>query len=201
MSERNRRRAVVLRSIAALAIVLAGSACGRQGAPMASTSVQQGTPAAPFTLLDQFGRRHRLADFRGSVVLLTFVDPRCTGICPLTADLLRRAKSSLAGDPTVQLVAIDANPEATSVADVRRWSVRQGMLHEWLFLTGPLRQLRRVWAEYGIRVVEQGGDVAHTSVIFLIDPIGRERGVFPIAARSGIPAEVDALAQTVRRID
>jgi cytochrome oxidase Cu insertion factor (SCO1/SenC/PrrC family) len=188
----------------AVAVVLAAatSAACATGGPSgpASSDVQYGSQAAPFSLVDQFGHRRQLSDFRGSVVLLTFIDPHCTGVCPLTADLLRRAKESAGGDPSVQLVAIDANPKATSVDDARRWSVRHGMLHDWLFLTGSTRRLRRVWAEYGVKVIEQGGDVAHSSAVFLIDPNGRERGIFPIAARSGIPAEVPALAQAVQRI-
>lgn len=189
----------------AAAFVLASLAagCAGSGAPTDTPSapLEYGTVAAPFSLVDQFGHRERLADFRGSVVLLTFIDPKCHGVCPLTAGLLRGAKDALGGDPPVQLVAIDANPRATSVEDVRRWSVQHGMLHDWLFLTAPATRLEPVWAGYGVRVTERGGDVAHSAAIFLIDPTGRERGVFPIAAANGIPAETQALVQTVRRIE
>jgi cytochrome oxidase Cu insertion factor (SCO1/SenC/PrrC family) len=190
------------RTAAALvALSLCAVACaGRSGPGATPTEVQYGTRAAPFSLTDQFGAPQRLAGFRGSVVLLTFIDPRCGGVCPLTADLLRRAKEAIAGAVPVELVAIDANPRATAVADVRRWSARHGMLHDWLFLTAPVRRLRRVWAGYGVTVTMHAGDVAHSAGIFLIDPTGRERGVFPIAARSGITAEVDALVQVVHRI-
>jgi hypothetical protein len=37
-------------------------------------------------------------------------------------------------------------------------------------------------------------------VIFPIDASGRERGVFPISAKSGISDEADALVQTIRRV-
>jgi hypothetical protein len=43
--------------------------------------------------------------------------------------------------------------------------------------------------------------VAHSAVIFVIDPTGRQRAVFPIATRSGMSAEVDALAEAVRRVE
>jgi protein SCO1/2 len=186
--------------IALLLLVATACSSARGDDPSRPANVQYGTPAADFSLLDQFGRTERLSDFRGSVVLLTFIDARCTDLCPLTADLLRRAEESIQGDPPVQVLAIDANPNATSVADVRRWSVRHRMLHRWLFLTAPIGRLRRVWARYGIAVRVHGGEVAHTSVIFLIDGAGRQRGVFPIAARHGIRAEIDALVTAVRRI-
>lgn len=183
-------------------LLVAATACGSASArPDASTpSVAYGTPAAGFSLTDQFGRPERLADFRGDVVLLTFIDARCTELCPLTADLLRRAKDALGDEPPVQLLAIDANPRATSVADVKRWSVRHRMLHQWLFLTAPVHRLERVWASYGVQVQLHGGEVEHSSLIYVIDGSGRQRAIFPIATKSGIPAEVDALTEAVRRV-
>jgi cytochrome oxidase Cu insertion factor (SCO1/SenC/PrrC family) len=181
-------------------LVLAACAPGSPGSGSSPTNVRYGTPAADFSLVDQFGQTHRLSDFRGETVLLAFIDPRCTALCPLTAELLRRTKDSLGGDPPVQLLAIDANPQATRISDVHRWSERHGMLHQWLFLTAPLRRLARTWSSYGVVAKVQGGDVAHTSVIFVIDGSDRERGVFPIASASGIQAEVAGLAEAVRRV-
>jgi cytochrome oxidase Cu insertion factor (SCO1/SenC/PrrC family) len=193
---RRRRLAVVVLLVG----VLSPACRSGGGADPRPPNVEYGTPAAPFSLVDQFGHRQRLSDFRGSVVLLTFIDPHCGGVCPLTADLLRRAKETVGTQTPLQLVAIDANPKATSVDDVRRWSVRHGMLRDWLFLTAPTPHLRRVWAEYGVQVIDEGGDVAHSSAVFLIDPTGRERGIFPIAARRGIADEVSALARAVDQI-
>jgi protein SCO1/2 len=189
--------------VVALLLVIAGTACGAASAGPDSTlpsNGQNGTRAAPFSLVDQFGRHERLSDFRGEVVLLTFIDPRSRELCPLTANLLQRTREALGDDPPIQLLAIDANPNATSVADVRRWSERHRMLDRWLFLTASLPRLARVWASYGVRIEVHQGGVAHSSVIYVIDPSGRQRAVFPIATESGIPAEVDALTDAVRRV-
>src|ERR1700691_2626234 len=43
-----------------------------------------GVPAPDFTLTDQFGRRVSLRQFRGKVLVIAFVDARCTTVCPLT---------------------------------------------------------------------------------------------------------------------
>jgi protein SCO1/2 len=203
----NARGAVRRVAHAAVGAVAAATlaACGSSGRgpdqTAALANAQYGTPAPRFSLVDQFGDTVQLTDLRGSVVLLTFIDARCTTLCPLTADLMRRARDELGTDPPVRLVAIDANPDATGVADVRRWSVQHRMLHDWQFLTAPLPRLARVWSAYGVRVVPRHGDVAHSAVIFVIDGDGRERGVFPIATRAGIPAEADALAEAVRRVE
>ncbi len=48
-----------------------------------------------------------------------------------------------------------------------------GMLHAWHFLTGSLPQLRKVWKDYGIQAAVQGGQIAHTPALFVIDTHGR----------------------------
>jgi len=159
-----------------------------------------GRPAADFVLRDQFGRSVRLSSFRGKVVLLSFIDNHCTTVCPLTAALMRGAEEAVGGSPPVQLIAINANPRFTSVASGLRWSRQHRMTNRWLFLTAPAARLRTVWSDYGIRSAIVNGDDEHTSVVFVIDPQGRIRTVFPIARRSGIDDEAGALAQAIRQV-
>jgi cytochrome oxidase Cu insertion factor (SCO1/SenC/PrrC family) len=158
------------------------------------------TPAPDFTLTDQFGHAQTLSDFRGRTVLLTFVDSTCTTICPLTAQLMWRAREDLGAAIPVQLLAVNANPRSTSVPAVRRWSIRHGMLRRWLFLTGSLEELRSVWQRYGIEARIVHGDVDHTAVIYLIDPKGRVRAAFPIAQARGIGAEAQTIADAIRAV-
>src|SRR5207248_6216573 len=73
----------------------------------------------------------------------------------------------------VQLLGIDANPQATSIADVREYSELHGMVHQWHFLTGSLPELRRVWKAYKIGVAIEQGQIDHTPALFVIGPDGR----------------------------
>lgn len=41
------------------------------------------TPAPAFDLRDQSGRRTTAASLRGRTILLTFLDSRCTNLCPI----------------------------------------------------------------------------------------------------------------------
>src|SRR5206468_10544440 len=97
-----------------------------------------GNLAPDFTLTDQFGHPITLSSLRGHEVVLAFIDARCKTLCPLTAQIMYNAKAQLASSAAsqVQLVAVNANPSATSVATVQAWSIAHGMLHQWLFLTG-----------------------------------------------------------------
>jgi cytochrome oxidase Cu insertion factor (SCO1/SenC/PrrC family) len=131
--------------------------------------------AAPgFTLTDQFGKRVSLSSYRGKVVVLSFNDPQCTTICPLTTTALLHAKTLLGPAASrVELVGIGANPDATQVKWVRAYSRAHGMLHKWRFLTGSLLELKRVWRAYGIEAAVVGGLIDHTPATYVIDTRGR----------------------------
>jgi cytochrome c biogenesis protein CcmG/thiol:disulfide interchange protein DsbE len=130
-------------------------------------------------LTDQFGRAVSLDSFRGRVVLLAFNDSECTTICPLTTTAMLEAKAMLGpAGARVQLLGVDANPKATSLEDVLSYSQLHGMLGAWHFLTGGLPTLRRVWKAYGVQAAIQGGEIAHTPALFVIDPQGRERKLY-----------------------
>jgi len=144
------------------------------GFPMA------GNPAPDFTLTDQFGQSVTFSSLRGREVVLAFIDSKCTDVCPLTAELLLNAKTQLGPSiaSKIALVAINANPTVTSVADVRDWSTKHGMLHQWLFLTGTAQQLRSVYTTYHVLVQVTGTQVVHDSATLIIDPQGRQRLYF-----------------------
>jgi cytochrome oxidase Cu insertion factor (SCO1/SenC/PrrC family) len=138
-----------------------------------------GIAAPDFTLSNQLGQRMSLSDFRGKVVILAFTDSECTTVCPLTTQSLLAAKQLLgkAGDQ-VQLLAVDANPDATSVADVKAYSKAHGMMNQWDFLTGTDQQLAAVWKAFDIYVAIEKGQVDHTPAVFIIDGRGREQRLY-----------------------
>ena len=145
------------------------------GFPMA------GNPAPGFNLIDQFGHSVTLSSLRGREVVLAFIDSRCTSLCPLTAEIMYDARARLGSSAgsRVALVAINANPTATSIAVVQAWSIKHGMLHQWLFLTGTAKQLQSVYRLYNVYdQVSSGGQVVHDPVMFIIDAKGRERLYF-----------------------
>lgn len=135
--------------------------------------------APGFTLTDQFGERVSLRAFRGKVVVLSFNDPKCTTVCPLTTTALLHAKKLLGPAASrVELIGISANPDATGVKWVRAYSRVHGMMGEWRFLTGSLTELKRVWHAYHIEAAVVRGSVDHTPATYVIDANGRESRLF-----------------------
>jgi cytochrome oxidase Cu insertion factor (SCO1/SenC/PrrC family) len=186
--------------LAACGLALAACAAGAAGSPAADTGAGHsgsggmqgmanpaldpgsslgGVPAPDIRLENQFGQRMALSQFRGKTVVLAFVDSQCTTVCPLTTVSMVEAKELLgAAGSHVQLLGVDANPQATSVADVMAYSRAHAMVNQWDFLTGTLPQLQATWRAYHIAVQVQQGMIDHTPALFVIDPQGRERTVY-----------------------
>ena len=156
-------------------------------------------PAPDFRLTNQFGQPMSLSQFRGKVVMLSFEDSECTTVCPLTTQSMLEAKQLLgaAGDK-VQLLGVDANPDATTVADVLAYSRAHGMVNQWDFLTGPLPQLKSIWGAYDVAVQIEQGQIDHTPALFVIDQQGRERKLYLTQmAYSSVGQSAEVLADEI----
>lgn len=137
--------------------------------------------AAPdFTLTDQHGHTMSLSSFRGHPVVLEFMDPHCTDICPLVSQEFVDAYHDLGtAGRSVVFVAVNVNRYALTVKDVATFSAAHGLdaIPTWHFFTGSSATLAGIWREYGIAVISRGPtkDTIHSSIIYFIGPNGRER--------------------------
>ena len=108
-----------------------------------------------------------------------------------------RARLKASAASQVALVAVNANPTATSVAEVQAWSISHGMLHQWSFLTGTAKQLESIYHLYHVYVqVGSNGQDVHDSITFIIDAQGRERLSFwtlPSKNQSDLGDEISGL--------
>jgi cytochrome oxidase Cu insertion factor (SCO1/SenC/PrrC family) len=141
-----------------------------------------GRGAPGFTLTDQGGRMVSLAGLRGRVVVLEFMDPHCTDICPIVSQEFIDAYRDLGASASqVVFVAVNVNRYHLRVADVTAFSREQRLTQvpSWHFLTGAYPSLAAVWRDYDISVDAPGpdADVIHSSQMYFIDPQGRERFV------------------------
>jgi cytochrome oxidase Cu insertion factor (SCO1/SenC/PrrC family) len=157
------------------------------------------SPAPDFRLVNQFGQAMSLSQFRGKVILLGFEDSECTTVCPLTTQSMVLAKELLGpAGSAVQLLGIDANPDATALSDVLGYSRAHGLVNQWDFLTGSPAQLKKVWASYHIDVQVESGQIDHTPALFVIDQQGRLQKVYLTQmAYSGVGQSAQVIAQEV----
>jgi len=136
--------------------------------------------APAFTLTDQNGQTLSLASFRGRAVVLEFMDPHCTDICPIASQEFVDAYHDLgAAASRVVFLAVNVNPYDIGVSAMATYSHEHQLntVPSWHFLTGSVSTLHSVWNNYGIEVdaTSPTADVLHTSTVFFIDAYGRER--------------------------
>ena len=135
--------------------------------------------APAFTLTDQNGRTMSLASLRGKVVVLEFMDPHCTDICPIVSQEFVDAYHKLGpAARNVAFVAINVNQYHASVADMAAYSRQEDLnaIPSWHFFTGPVPALKNAWRDYNIAVEAPNpdADIVHTSALYFIDAQGRE---------------------------
>ena len=160
---------------------------------IAGSTVQVNFPAASFRLTGTSGRIVTMASLRGKVVLLTFLGPACPADCQLIAKEFRAAAQSLAGAPVV-LVAIAASP--ARVADARAFDRRERLsrVPNWLYLTGGLPGLRRLWTAYGLAPQAPPAGSTQDDVAWVIDRTGRVREELNISPGPGTAASESSFA-------
>lgn len=133
-------------------------------------------PAPGFTLTDQNGSTVSMLRLRGTLTLVTFLDPVCSDDCPIIANQIAaadRALGQMAG--RVQIVAIDTNPVFHRVEDVATFTRSHGLgdLPNWHFLAGAPGQLGDALSAYGIVAqVPAVGMISHGEAIYFVLPDG-----------------------------
>jgi cytochrome oxidase Cu insertion factor (SCO1/SenC/PrrC family) len=136
--------------------------------------------APGFTLTDQDGHTLSLAGLHGKVVVLQFMDPHCTDICPIVSAEFVKAYRDLGPLASkVVFAAVNVNAYHARVQDMAQYTRAQALntIPSWHFFTGPVPALKAVWRGYNIQVYapNPNADVQHTSAVYFIDPQGRER--------------------------
>jgi cytochrome oxidase Cu insertion factor (SCO1/SenC/PrrC family) len=136
--------------------------------------------APDFTLTDQAGHVMSMASLHGKVVVLEFMDPHCTDICPIVSQEFIGAYKDLGAlRSRVVFLAVNVNEYHLKVSEMAAFTDEQHLntVPSWHFLTGTFPVLRGIWHAYGEEVEDPSpnADVIHSSFMFFIDPQGKER--------------------------
>jgi protein SCO1 len=134
-------------------------------------------PPKDFALSDEDGKPIALRQYRGQVVVLTFMYSTCQDTCPVTATTIRGALDDLGHDVPTLAVSVDPANDTRDSAEaflVKR-GLSGGRMH---FLLGTRAQLAPIWHAYGIQ--PQGNGFEHTARVLVIDKQGRQRVAFPV---------------------
>ncbi len=111
--------------------------------------------APEFTLIDHTGESVSLLDFRGEVVLLTFLYTNCPDVCPLVTANLQQAHMLLAPGEVdrVNFLTISVDPLGDTMERVREYTRYMGMEGRWRYLIGSEEELSPIWSQYWLAPV------------------------------------------------
>ena len=182
-------------AVTAAIVLLVGPGSGtRVEASGFAGSLRPDVPTRDFALRDQEGRTVRLSDYRGQVVVVTFLYTSCRDICPLMADQIRGALDDLV--QTVPVLAISVDPANDKPARAATFVARHGLTGRMRYLLGSSAQLQPVWRTFGIQPQTGGAAVSdHSAYVVLLDRRLRQRVAFPVAELTP-----EALAHDISRL-
>ncbi len=152
--------------------------------------------APPFTLLDQNGAPVSLASAKGHVVLLTFMDPQCTLLCPVMGRDIGALEKKLPTSMQPELLIVSVATGRTQ-ADVEHFLATKspGWRPGWHWLLGPNEAaLKLTWVHWHIAVIPTATDINHDAVLNIIDPGGNLRAVYPA------PLPIDDVVHAINTI-
>ncbi len=198
LAQRRRTQlAVILLTIGFLALILAvgllrhfigtrggASQPSDQAAQFAGPVFPAHLRAGYFSLTDQDGRWATLSQYRGRVVVLTFIYSHCRDTCPLMTTEIRGALAQLPDQGRqVPVLAISVDPFHDTPASARAFLAREHMTGRMRYLLGRPGQLRAIWKRYAIQPEfgpsgRQYGE-GHSAYVMLIDRRGFLRVGFP----------------------
>jgi cytochrome oxidase Cu insertion factor (SCO1/SenC/PrrC family) len=177
------RRLVLLVAAAAVCGVAAGVAIAALDRHAAAVKLPELHGQASWPAGARSAPAHGLPRLLGHTSVVTFMDPRCTSICPIEGRQLASIMRLLPAASRPVLVLVSVNPQATArdaARASRNWQLAP--FHpQWVL--GTQATLSTVWAAYHIQVKPTKGDILHTLVAYLVDRHGNERTayLFPFA--------------------
>jgi protein SCO1/2 len=166
--------------------------------------IVKGDPAENFCLKGWKEGKERevcLEDFRGKVVLIFFGYTHCPDVCPMALEVLKRTVSLLDERvrEKVQVIFISVDPDRDTPEVAQRYA--EYFDPTFIGLTGSHEDLKRITKAYFAfyRKVESGDGnhylVDHTAYIYLIDPEGVLKLIYP--SRKQKP---ELIAEDIRKV-
>jgi protein SCO1/2 len=166
-------------AVLAAVVILAGGGSGSTQA--AGTQLEGGlidVPAHNFHLHDQNGQPVSLSQYRGRVVILSFMYSTCQDTCPVEAQQIRGAMDDLG--QAVPALTVSVDPSQDTPINAKRFLFRESLTGRMRFLLGTRAQLQPIWKAYGIQPQSNTSKQSdHSAYVLLIDRRGRERDGFP----------------------
>jgi protein SCO1 len=154
---------------------------------------KSGETVPSFNFLNQSGREIRIKQFRGKVLVLTFIYTRCQSsqFCPLMSRNFAKLDQMLAADPNLyakaHLLSISFDPKYDTPAVLRSYGgaytgrYTKETFRHWDFAAPSIKELASVlqWFDVGVTSSRDGKVLLHTVSTAIVGPDGKIRNWYP----------------------
>ena len=145
--------------------------------------LEPGEAVRDATLVDETGTRHRLEDWRGTVLAVTFIYTRCPlpNFCPVMDRHFRAVQEQVRTDPAlrggVRLLSVSFDPEHDQPGVLAKHAANLGADPAvWHFLTGNREDVDAFAAQFGVAVMRDAAtpdEIVHSLRTAIIDGEGK----------------------------
>jgi protein SCO1 len=141
--------------------------------------------APDFALVNQDARPVKLSDYKGKILLVSFVFTTCNGACPATTHRLAKIRAALdeqSKPAPVEMLSITLDPQRDTPEALRKYIKLYDLpAKQWTFVTGPPEQVAKTIEAWGMWVKPTAnGQLDHPSRVFLVDQQQRIREVYNV---------------------
>jgi protein SCO1/2 len=143
--------------------------------PFEGALLPPGVRAPDFALRDENGKRVTMKQYRGKVVVVTFLYSHCKEECPVQAQQIKGALDDLGHD--VPALSVSVDPPGDRPKSVKAFNAKMGVTGRLRWVLGTEGQLQRLWK--GFAILPQTPQQEHMARIVLIDRNGMQRIGFP----------------------
>lgn len=138
---------------------------------------------ADFELTNQNGKTVTQEDYRNKIYVADFFFTTCQTICPIMTDHMIIIQKEILDDPEVMLLSHTVTPQIDSVAQLKRYALKKGVVDsKWNLVTGDKKQIYELARKSYLAVKTEGNgdmyDMIHTENFMLIDKKRQIRGFY-----------------------
>jgi protein SCO1 len=153
-------------------------------APNAMHTPAPGEDVPDFSFTDQYGKRISISQYRGKVLIITFIYTRCPfpDYCPRMSSNFDEIYKQLGSNPalkTVQLLSVSFDPEHDTPKVLRDYGFTVAHTHDaalfrrWEFASAPATDLPKIADFFALTIKPENGLITHNLSTAVIGPDGK----------------------------
>ena len=146
---------------------------------------REGTQVPEFSLINQDGKRISLQQYRGKVLMITFIYTRCPlpDYCPLMSSNFAEIDKALQKEPALftktHLLSVSFDSQYDTPAVLRSYGAAytekysDEKFEHWEFASGSAEEIKAITKFFGLQYEPKSDQIVHSLVTAIISPDGK----------------------------